>query len=208
MKKIYPLIGILGPIIYILAVFVGGALRNDYSALYNAISELSMANAPNKLLMDILFGLYNVFILIFGVGAFLDPDFKSKKFKSGALMLFVIGVLGLMVLVFTQDPRGTPATLFGTLHIAFSGVTAALTIISVVVIGLSFKDYVGMKSFSWYSYLTAIFIFLSGGAGAASIAVNSPFGGLFERITIFLFMVWVLVFSYILYKGNFKPIPK
>ena len=208
MKKIYPLIGILGPIIYILAVFVGGALRHDYSALYNAISELSMANAPNKLLMDILFGLYNVFILIFGVGAFLDPDFKSKKFKSGALMLFVIGVLGLMVLVFTQDPRGTPATLFGTLHIALSGVTAALTIISVVVIGLSFKDYVGMKSFSWYSYLTALFIFLSGGAGAASIAANSPFGGLFERITIFLFMVWVLVFSYILYKGNLKPIPE
>jgi hypothetical membrane protein len=208
MKRIYPLIGIIAPIIYILAVFIGGALRHDYSALYNAISELSMANAPNKLLMDILFGLYNVFILIFGAGAFLDSDFRSKKFNSGALMLVVIGILGLMVLVFTQDPRGTPATLFGTLHIALSGVTATLTIISVIIIGLSFKDYIGMKSFSWYSYLTAILIFLSGGAGAASIAVNSQFGGLFERITIFLFMAWVLVFSYILYRGNLKPNPK
>lgn len=208
MKKIYPLIGIIGPIIYILAVFIGGALRHDYSPLYNAISELSMANAPNKLLMDILFGLYNVFILIFGAGAFLDSDFKSKKFNSGALMLIVIGILGLMVLVFTQDPRGTPATLFGTLHIALSGVTAALTIISVIVIGLSFKEYIGMKSFSWYSYATAILIFLSGGAGAAAIAANSQFGGLFERITIFLFMAWVIVFSYILYRGNLETIPK
>jgi hypothetical membrane protein len=208
MKKIYPLIGIIAPIIYILAVFIGGALRHDYSALYNAISELSMANAPNKLLMDILFGLYNVFILIFGVGAFLDSDFRSKKFNSGALMLVLIGILGLMVLVFTQDPRGTPATLFGTLHIALSGVTAALTIISVIVIGLSFNDYIGMKCFSWYSYLTAILIFLSGGAGAASIAANSQFGGLFERITIFLFMVWVMIFAYLLLRGNLLMVDK
>lgn len=207
MKKIYPLVGIIGPIIYILAVFIGGALRHDYSPLYNAISELSMANAPNKLLMDILFGLYNIFILILGAGAFLDPDYKSKKFNSAALMLVVIGILGLMVLVFTQDPRGSPATLYGTLHIALSGVTALLTIISVILVGLSFKEYKGQKNFTWYSYATAILIFLSGGAGAASIANNSPIGGLFERITIFLFMVWVIVFSYILFRGNPKPDP-
>lgn len=204
MKKIYPLLGIIGPLIYIIAVVLGGALRHDYSALYNAISELSMANAPNKLLMDILFGLYNIFILIFGVGAFFDHDFKSKKFNSAAIMLTIIGVLGLMVLVFTQDPRGSTATLYGTLHIALSGVTAALTIISVMLVGLSFKKYMGMKKFTRYSYLTAILIFLSGGIGAASIANNSAYGGLFERITIFLFMVWVMIFSYILIKGNIQ----
>lgn len=202
MKKIYPLVGILGPLIYIIAVLLGGALRHDYSALYNAISELSMANAPNKLLMDILFGLYNIFILIFGAGALLDTDFKSKKFNSAALMLIVIGILGLLVLVFTQDPRGSPATLYGTLHIALSGVTAFLTIIAVILVGMSFKDYKSQKTFTWYSYATAILIFISGGAGAASIANNSPIGGLFERITIFLFMVWVIVFSYILLRGT------
>ena len=208
MKKIYPLVGIIGPLIYIFAVFLGGALRHDYSALYNAISELSMANAPNKILMDILFGLYNIFILVFGAGAFLDTDFKSKKFNTAALMLVVIGILGLLVLVFTQDPRGSPATLYGTLHIALSGVTALLTIISIILVDLSFKDYIDQKNFTRYSYLTAILIFLSGGAGAASIANNSQFGGLFERITIFLIMVWVMVFSYILWKGNPKTVPE
>ena len=72
MKKIYPIFGIIGPVVYILAVFIGGALRHDYSALYNSISELSMANAPNKLLLDVLFGIYNLFIIIFGLGAYLD----------------------------------------------------------------------------------------------------------------------------------------
>jgi len=123
-------------------------------------------------------------------------------------MLVVIGILGLLVLVFTQDPRGSPATLYGTLHIALSGVTALLTIISIILVGLSFKDYIDQKNFTWYSYLTAILIFLSGGAGAASIANNSQIGGLFERITIFLFMVWVMVFSYILLRGTPKTVPE
>jgi hypothetical membrane protein len=200
MKRIYPLFGIIGPVVYILAVFIGGALRHDYSALYNSISELSMANAPNKLLLDLLFGIYNLFIIIFGLGAYLDTKINSKKYNAATIMLAVIGILGLMVLVFTQDPRGVPGTLYGTLHIALSGITAALTIISVILVGLSFRNYANLKIFSWYSYTTAVLIFLSGGASAASIANNSPIGGLFERITIFLFMIWVIALSYIMLK--------
>jgi len=61
-----------------------------------------------------------------------------------------------------------------------------------------------MKLFSWYSYVTAILIFISGGAGAASIANNGSIGGLFDRITIFLFMIWVITLSYILLKNMIK----
>jgi len=200
MKKVYKLFGIIGPLIYILAVFIGGAIRHDYSALYNAVSELTMANAPNKLLLDILFGIYNVFLLIFGLGAYLDSSINSKKYDAATIILVIIGVLGLLVLIFTQDPRGSPATLHGTLHILLSGLTAALTIISVVLVGLSFKKYSNLKGFSWYSYITAALIFISGGIGAASLANNGTYGGLFERITIFLFMIWVIVLSYILLK--------
>lgn len=200
MKKIYPIFGIIGPVVYILAVFIGGALRHDYSALYNSISELSMTNAPNKLLLDVLFGIYNLFMIIFGLGAYLDTKINSKKYNAATIMLIVIGILGLMVLVFTQDPRGAPETLNGILHIVLSGITAALTIISVILVGLSFKSFINMKLFSWYSYITGTLIFIFGGAGAASIANNSPIGGLFERITIFLFMIWVIILSYILLK--------
>ncbi len=202
MKKIYPLFGIIGPVVYILAVFIGGAIRHDYSTLYNAISELTMVNAPNKILLDILFGFYNISLLIFGIGAYFDSSINSKKYNCATIMLVIIGILGLLVLVFTQDPRGTPATLYGTLHIVLSGITAALTIISILLIGLSFKKYSKMKIFTWYSYTTSVLILLSGGAGAISLASNNGFGGLFERITIFLFMIWVITLSYILYNNK------
>jgi hypothetical membrane protein len=204
MKKIYPLFGIIGPLVYIFAVFIGGAIRHDYSAIYNSISELSMANAPNIILMDVLFGIYNIFIVIFGLGAYLDSNITDRKFNAASRMLVIIGILGLMVLIFTQDPRGAPATLNGTLHIILSGITAALTIISVIIVGMSFRKYANMKLFSWYSYVTSVLIFLSGGAGAASFANNSPIGGLFERITIFLFMIWVVILSYLILKNKIK----
>jgi len=204
MKKVYALFGIIGPLIYILAVFIGGAIRHDYSTLYNAVSELTMANAPNKLLLDILFGIYNVFLLIFGLGAYLDFSINSKKYNSATIMLVIIGVLGLLVLIFTQDPRGGAATLHGTLHILLSGLTAALTIISVLLIGISLKKYSNIKGFSWFSYITAALIFISGGLGAASLANNGAYGGLFERITIFLFMIWVMSLSYIILKDKIK----
>ena len=106
MKKVYALFGIIGPLIYILAVFIGGAIRHDYSAIYNSVSELTMANAPNKFLLDILFGIYNVFLLIFGLGAYLDSRIDSKKYDIAMIMVVIIGVLGLLVLIFTQEsPR-------------------------------------------------------------------------------------------------------
>ncbi len=163
-----------------------------------------MANAPNKLLLDVLFGIYNISLLIFGFGAFFDSRINIKKFNIASIMLVTIGILGLMVLIFTQDPREAPATLNGTLHIILSGITAALTIISVLLVGISFKKYSNMKIFSRYSYTTSFLIFISGGSGAASLANNNSYGGLFERITIFLFMIWVITLSYIILNDMFK----
>jgi hypothetical membrane protein len=198
MKKFYPIFGIIGPVVYILAVFIGGALRHDYSALYNSISELSMINAPNELLLDILFGIYNIFLIIFSLGAYLDTNINNKKYNTATVMLIIIGVLGLLVLIFTQDPRGAPATLNGSLHIILSGITAALTIIAIILVGLSFRKYPQLKIFSCYSFITSVLILISGGAAAGSFANNNVYGGLYERITIFLFMIWIISLSYIL----------
>jgi hypothetical membrane protein len=45
-QKLYPIFGILAPLLYISAVLLGGLLRSDYSHLSNAISELTVTGAP------------------------------------------------------------------------------------------------------------------------------------------------------------------
>jgi hypothetical protein len=68
----------------------------------------------------------------------------------------------------------------------------------VLLIGFSFRKNIKNKAFVWYSYLSVLLILISGGITAASISNNSPYGGLFERITIFTFLIWIFIYSYFL----------
>ena len=203
MKKIYTIFGFLGPIIYILTIITGGALRNDYSQLYNTVSELSMANAPNLVLMDIMFGIYNISLLLFGIGAFIDNKVDtSKKYKAAMLMLVLTGISGIVLLFFPQDPRNIPFTTTGTTHIAVAGISSLLTILTIFLTGFSFRKKANMNNFANYSFISGIIVVISGGISAYSVGNNLFFGGLLEKITILTFIVWVIVFSYILLKKN------
>ena len=201
MKKTYTIFGFLGPIIYILAVIIGGAIRNDYSQLYNTVSELSMTNAPNLFLMDIMFGIYNISLLIFGIGAFLDTEVDtSKKYRAAMLMLVLTGISGIVLLFFPQDPRGMPFTTVGTTHIAVAGISSLLTILAIFLTGFSFRKKVDMNNFTKYSFISGIIVVVSGGISAYSVGNNLFFGGLLEKITILTFIVWIIVFSYVILK--------
>ncbi len=202
MKKIYTILGFLAPIVYILAVIIGGAIRNDYSQLYNTISELSMANAPNIVLMDVMFSIYNIALLLFAVGAFLDVEIDtSKKYRIATLMLAVTGVLGLVLIFFPQDPRGV-FTSTGTTHIAVAGISSLLTILTLFITGFNFRKKEGMNNFANYSLISGIVVVISGGLAAYSVGSNLLFGGLLEKITIITFIVWIMVFSYVILRKN------
>ena len=56
-QKTLALCGLLSPVIYTLATFIGGAIRPGYSHIINTVSELMAPGSPNKLLMHILFTL-------------------------------------------------------------------------------------------------------------------------------------------------------
>ncbi|MGB9979888.1 DUF998 domain-containing protein [Methanobacterium sp.] len=201
MKKIYTIFGFLGPIIYILAVIIGGAIRNDYSQLYNTVSELSMANVPNLLLMEIMFGIYNISLLIFGIGAFIDTEIDtSKKYRAAMLMLVLTAISGIVLLFFPQDPRSIPFTAVGTTHIAVAGISSLLTILAIFLTGFTFRKKNDMNNFTKYSFISGIIVVISGGLSAYSVGNNLFFGGLLEKITILTFIVWVMVFSYTILK--------
>lgn len=203
MKKIYPILGIFGAVIYAVAVIIGGMIRSDYSPISDTISALTSAGAPNQILMDILFGLYNLAFIGFGIGAFLDQDFNNtKKYKAATSMISIIGVLGLLMLVFTQDVPVTNVTTNGTIHVILAGLSAILTMLAILLIGLTFWGNKQTKPFAIYSFLSLAVILASGMLGAISIGNNNGYGGLFERITIGAFILWAAIFAYMAIKKN------
>lgn len=186
---------------YAVAVIFGAVLRDDYSSLADTISALTSDNAPNLLLMDVLFGLYNISIIVFGVGAFRDSSVNlTKKYKAATFMIVLIGVLGLLMLVFTQPVPITNVTTGGTIHLILAGVSSLITMIAILLIGLVYWGNTQMRSFAIYSFISDIIILISGGMAAVSIGGHNGYGGLFERITIGFFLLWVIVFSYVILK--------
>jgi len=196
MKKIYPLLGIIGAAVYAFAVIVGGLIRSDYSPIADTISALTSAGAPNKLLLDVLFGLYNIAIIGFGIGAFLDSGVNNtRKYKAATLIIAVIGVLGLLMLVYTQDVPVTDVTTNGTIHVILAGVSAPLTMLAILLVGVTYWGNKQTRPFALYSLLSLIVILVSGTASAISVGSNNGYGGLCERIVIGTFILWIAIFS-------------
>lgn len=196
MKRPYLFLGILAPLAYVLAVIIGGATTPGYSHVYNTISELISAGRHPSIIVMLLFAAYNLGLLAFGAWAALDQSSGySKKFRAAMAILALIGLIGAAILFFPQDERGTATTFAGTMHIALSGVSSVLTMIAVLLVGIDFLGKKERKLFSYYSFASLVLIVVSGGLAAVNVANNTPYGGLFERLVIGFFILWVFVLS-------------
>ncbi len=200
MKKLLMLCGVFAAIIYAGTVLLGGWLRPGYSHISMAISELVADGAPNRSFLSSLFLLYNVLLSMFGIGLLLKANNHSRGRIvgiSGSLALLLVGIAGiLMELVFAQEPGGTATTFAGTMHFVMAGVASLGTMVGLLMLGLWFRNFPGLKGYVAYSLTSVSIIFVSGGSSAVAMANHSPLFGLLERITIFTFTLWMFVIGW------------
>jgi hypothetical membrane protein len=184
-KRILYLAGAAAPILYLFAVVLGGLLRPDYSHISNAISELLLAGAPNKTLLDTLFIIYNLLCLAGSIGIIIAR--RSARMTAAGWCLLAVAVAGVfMTTFFPQDPRGAPATFAGTMHLVTAGIESLGLMIAMLLVGLDTRP--DRESLVTFGMLAAVFI--TGGSSAALI--GSPIMGLLERGTIGLSLLWQL----------------
>jgi hypothetical membrane protein len=192
--------GIIAPLLYVFTVALGGILTPNYSHVSNAISELIETGAPYKMFLNPLFDVYNILIVLFAAGLCYARNVQ-RSFSAGVVLLAATGVAGLlMTLFFPQDPRGTPLTFAGQMHIALAGVESALTILLVFLMGVAFRGDERWPRFSTYSFVTGVLIIITGVATALATAQGSGILGLLERCTIGVFLLWVFVVAVRLYR--------
>lgn len=180
---------------------MGGLLDPNYNHAANAISELTMAGVPNKLVLYVLFLVYNSLIIIFGTLLFLH----YKRLKNRLMMIvgdlfFFVGLLGCLFLFFPQDPRGTPLTLGGMMHLVIAGVTSPTTLILMALTGWVSPKIFGDSKFRYIGYGMVLVVFLTGGMTAWSVSVESPILGIFERLTIGTFLLGTTILAVLQWK--------
>lgn len=200
-SRIFLLGGVIAPLIYALAVILGGVLRPGYNHISQAVSELIEVGAPNKAILNPLFILYNLLTAAFGLGLFYFVRSKSQPsggLNSGsiaALVLVAEAVFGFVTVFFPQDVPGTPFTATGTTHIVLAGLSSLTSMAAILLLALWLRGIPGMQGYRIYSWISLAIVFLTGGTAAFMTAKGIPINGLMERITIGGFLQWMLVMA-------------
>jgi hypothetical protein len=191
--------GALAPLVYLIAVVLGGVLTPGYSHIAGPVSALIMNGAPAATVLIPLFALYNALLIAF---AFTMRDaFRDKGVRLSLvapIALAAVAIAGVLMLIYPMDPLGLPTTETGRLHLWFAATAAFLTMVAVLLTAASLRRHPGWQGLAWYSYASVAAIAVAGIWAATTAGELSPLMGLAERIVIAAFLQWLLVVALVL----------
>lgn len=194
MHKRFYWLGIVAAIAYVNAVIIGGFLVPNYSHINQAISEIEplLDYSNNKYIITSLFTVYNVSALLLGISLFNLLKEKGKKYQFQAISIFLISLFGLLMYFFPMDIIGEPITILGIIHIILASLMAPLTVMATLLGFWTFKE---NKAMRWYSLITSGVILGCGATTAYLTANEMEWMGLFERITIGSYIIFLFITS-------------
>jgi len=191
--------GILSSIWYVVINIYVPMKYEGYSMSSLTVSELSAIGAPTRQLWVMLVILYPVLFGAFGWGVLMSAE--------GNRPLRVVGKLIIVYCAFNiywppMHQRGMEPTMTDTLHIVWAAVTVlfmmAMMGFGAAAFGMSFRF------FTIASMATHILFGVLTGLEAPNIPYNgpTPWIGVWERINIAVFMLWVIVLAIVLFRGR------
>ena len=192
--------------LYYLAVNVYVPTRwSDYSVAAQAVSELSAIGAPTRSLWVWLVLPYPFLLMAFGVGVWRAGSASSRALRIAGGALVAHGIMGIYwpPMHLRGIVPGMPLT--DLLHIVWAGVTVSLMLVAIVAGALALG-----RRFRAYSVVTVIVFVVFGtlsGMQGPRIATNqpTPWIGVWERVNIATFMLWVIVFALALLRTRDEP---
>ena len=198
MRKTLLACGALSSILYVAMVVVIGAQSNGYDWMSQTISELSAIDAPTRRPWVIAGALYTVLILAFGWGVHLSAGSTTNLRRSGDAIV-AYGSLGLLWPLAPMHLREVLAagggTASDTMHLVLASVTVSLMLVAMLLVTTAFD-----RRFRWFSAASLVILCVFGAltfldAPALSKNLPTPWLGLWERINIGVFLLWVVVLA-------------
>jgi hypothetical protein len=191
-RKSLLVFGILSSLLYVAMMFIAAMLYEGYSSTSQTVSELSAIGAPTRPLWVSLGIIYTLLTTAFGLGVWTSA-FGNRPLRVVAGLMIAYGVTGLFWP--PMHMRGAEVTLTDTLHIVFTMVTVLLMMLAIGFAAAAFG-----KRFRLYSVATTVILVVFGaltGFDAPGVAANlpTPWIGVWERINIGAYLLWVMVLA-------------
>jgi hypothetical protein len=201
LRKLLLVCGILSSLLYTaMNVFI--AMQWEaYDSASQTVSELSAVGAPTRALWVPLGAVYTLLVTAFGCGIWMSAG-RARILRIVGGVIVCYGALGILWPFAPMHLRDTLAaggsTPSDSLHIALASVTVVLMLFAMGV-GASLFG----ARFRAYSIASLVIMGVCGGLtflDAPRLAANlpTPWIGVWERINIGVFLVWVVVLATIL----------
>lgn len=205
-RKVLLLSGILAMLWYVVMNIIVPAQYPGYSSVTQTVSELSAIDAPTRTFWFSLGLSYSLLFIAFGFGTWLSAN-GNRKLRIVAAVILFDAVFG-----FFWPPMhrreviaAGEGTLTDTLHVVWAFVHLALMLLMIGFGAAAFG-----KSFRLFSAIIVL-IFLVFGVLTTNesmlmqAGLPTPYLGIWERINIGAYMLWIIVFAVLLMKRNNAP---
>jgi len=202
LNKIMLICGILSSLLYVALTIIGAMQWEGYSPTSQTVSELFAIDAPSRSIVILLMLTYSILMIAFGLGVWRSSG-RKRALRIVAGLLVGKEVLGIVGTLFApMHLRGVEGTITDAMHAIITGVGVLLLLLT-----LGFGATVFGRRFRLYSIGTILILCVFGalsGLAGPQLAANlpTPWMGVWERINIFSYMLWVVVLAIILLRAE------
>jgi hypothetical protein len=201
--------GIAAPLLYLAMLVFVPLGWPEYSSASQTVSELSAIGAPTRPLWVPLGIVYTLLVAAFGWGIWVSTRGNRRLRVVGSLMI-ACGVFGLFwpPMHLREVLAAGGGTLSDTLHIVWTIVSNLLTLLAMGFAAAAFG-----KWFRSYSIATIVLLVAFGAmtsVEAPGIAANlpTPLIGVWERVNIAVWMLWLIVLAAALLRRPWSSVPR
>lgn len=193
-RNVLLICGIFSSFLYVGTDILAAIQWEGYSYTSQAVSELQAIAAPTRSFVVLLFTIYNILVIAFGVGIWLSDSRKCARFTG--ILLIGYGIVGQVALLFfPMHLREAKVTISDTMHATLTGV-----IVLFILLYIGFGSTLYGKWFRLYSIGTILILLLFGVLAGldgprVSAQLPTPWLGIKERINIYASLLWVLVLA-------------
>jgi hypothetical protein len=195
-RKVLLVCGIVSSLLYVAMNIFVPMQWEGYSSASQTVSELSASGAPTRALWVPLGIAYTLLLTAFGWGVW-ESARRNRPLRIVGGLMVASGVIGLAWPPMHQRAvlAAGGGTLTDTMHIVWSVVTVLLFVLEI-----SFGAAAFGKRFRFYSTATMVILVVFGtlaGLDGPRVSANlpTPWVGVWERIGIAVFLLWVVVLA-------------
>ncbi len=169
-----------------------------YAPASRVVSELSAVDAPTRPLWVVLGMAYTLLVTVFGWGVVMAAE-HNRRLRVAGILIVIYGAMGVAWPFAPMHLREALAAGAGdfrdTMHIAFGVATEVIYLLALGFAGAALGRAFRIYSIATFVVLAAFGILTFRDAPRLSANLPTPLIGVWERINIAVFLLWVIVLA-------------